>query len=388
MRAGTLSALAVAALAVASAPAAEPVADGFLSWEGAVDGNFLSGQAITPSDLRHRTVVYVAVDDAAFTGAKMVEFDRLAELESRAASDVSWDLLDALPRDVLVVFSVCNAKALTASAFAKRFEASSEMGESAKGRLRTLRRRGLFYKGLYPDGVEGFEAERLPHVAVYGATGTEPVYEKDGYSKRDLKEVRAAVAKAAAQLPSEWTPPLGVREPKFYPALPGLLAKGKTAVDLQRAVKSGIKSKDAERSREAQTIYDALNQHARELRLRIAAEATAAPVRAYCDFQELLRLYPAEKKRLAAVDQKIRSNKAAVSLGNIFMDILRWSRDDFEPKSAGEAKKIVQRLEGYRKAIDGISAGANDAKLQGEAALVSTRIESLISVIPAKVRQK
>lgn len=77
-----------------------------------------------------------------------------------------------------------------------------------------------------------------------------------------------------------------------------------------------------------------------------------------------------------------------MSLGNIFMDILRWSRDDFEPKSAGEAKKIVQRLESYRKAIDGIASGSNDAKLQGEAALVSTRIESLISVIPAKVRQK
>ena len=387
MKAGTLSALAAAALA-ASAPAAEPVADGFMAWEGAVDGNFLSGQAITPSDLRHRTVVYVAVDDAEFTSEKIVEFGRLAELESRVASDVSWDLLDALPRDVLVVFSVCNAKTLTASAFAKRLEASSEMGESAKSRLSALRRRGLFYKNLYPDGVKGFEAERLPHVAVYGATGTEPVYEKDGYSKRDLKEVRAAVVKAAAQLPSGWASPLGVREPKFYPALPGLLAKGKTAADLQRAVKSGIKSKDAERAHEAQTVYDALNQYARELRLRIAAEATAAPVRAYCDFQELLRLYPAEKKRLAAVDQKIRSNKAAVSLGNIFMDILRWSRDDFEPKSAGEAKKIVQRLESYRKAIDGIAAGSNDAKLQGEASLVSTRIESLISVIPAKVRQK
>lgn len=90
MKAGTLSALAAAALA-ASAPAAEPVADGFMAWEGAVDGNFLSGQAITPSDLRHRTVVYVAVDDAAFTSEKIVEFGRLAELESRVASDVSWD---------------------------------------------------------------------------------------------------------------------------------------------------------------------------------------------------------------------------------------------------------------------------------------------------------
>ena len=58
---------ACAALELVAVPAAklEPVAAGFPQWQGAVPRNYIRGREITASDLRHRAVVVIDVDDNA-----------------------------------------------------------------------------------------------------------------------------------------------------------------------------------------------------------------------------------------------------------------------------------------------------------------------------------
>ena len=134
-------------------------------------------------------------------------------------------------------------------------------------------------------------------------------------------------------------------------------------------------------------MYDALNQYASGLKLRIGLECHAAPARAYYDLQTLVRLFPSEKKKMQAIDQKFKQNKELGSLGKIFEKLMLWGRDDFAPKSAGEAKKIVVELQKHKKALDAL-ANSENAQIQGEAMLFSSQLDMLIETIPTKVPQK
>ena len=134
-------------------------------------------------------------------------------------------------------------------------------------------------------------------------------------------------------------------------------------------------------------MYDALHQYASGLKLRIGLECHSAPARAYYDLQTLVRLFPSEKKKMQSIDQKFTQNKELGSLGKIFEKLMLWGRDDFVPKSAGEAKKIVVELQKYKKALDALATSEN-AQIQGEAMLFSSQLDMLIETIPTKVPQK
>ena len=63
--------------------------------------------------------------------------------------------------------------------------------------------------------------------------------------------------------------------------------------------------------------------------------------------------------------------------------MMLWGREDFVPKSAGEAKQIVQELKKYQKALEGLSQSSN-AQIQGEAMSFASQIDMLIEVIQTK----
>ena len=124
---------AVGAMALAAssfaAPAA-PVAKGFNDWSGVSAKNLLYGRSLTPSDLRQRTVVYVVVDDAAFTGDQVKDLASLANLAGVPQSHATtWETAE-LPRDVIVVFSVRHAKGVDAKTFAARLKAPKDSDNS------------------------------------------------------------------------------------------------------------------------------------------------------------------------------------------------------------------------------------------------------------------
>ena len=382
-------ALSAGLLAVASAfaaPAKDPVAEGFLDWENVTDKHLLWGLSLTPSDLRQRTVVYVVVDDAWLTNAKAAEFSSVASLIAVPNESFAWDVMDFDLKQIAVV-SVRNGKADKAS-FAERLKAPKGADRDVATHFQTLGRSRLpFYKDLAPAGEEELASDKLPYVAVYCATSAEPVFKAEKFDFKNMGEVKKAVKKANEQLPEDWVLPLGVREPKHCKTIPALFAKGKPATALQAALKSNVKSKDAEVAKEAQMISDAINQYGTLLKFRILLEVHSAPARAYCDYQMLAKLFPAEKKKLADVDARLKANKEIGSLGKMVEKLMLWGRDDFVCKNAGEAKKIVAELQKMKKALAALGESSN-AQIQGEAMLFSTQLDTLIDTMPTKVPQK
>jgi len=375
-------------LGLSSAAAPDPVAEGFVNWEGITPKSCLFGRAITPSDLRQWTVVYVVVDDAAFTGAKVKELAPLANLMPvPSGHSTQWET-DELPHNGIVVFSVRNAKSSDPKAFAARFRPPKDAERDESQAYASYGQNHVpFYKDLAPAGEADLAADKLPFVAVYAAEGTDPVYTKEKFSGADVKDVRAAVQKAKEKLPADWTPPLGVSEPQFFKQVPPLLAKGKPASAALKILSAGIRSKNPDQAKEAQVMFDALNQYGTALKLRIGLEHHAAPARAYYDLQTLIRLFPSEKKKMQDIDQKFKQNKELGSLGKIFEKLMLWGRDDFAPKSAGDAKKIVAELQKIKKALEALANSPN-AQVQGEAMLFTAQLDSLIETIPTKVPQK
>lgn len=376
-------------LGLAAVAAPDPVAEGFVDWTGVTDKNYLFGRTLTPSDLRQWTVVYVVVDAETFAGGKVKELASLANLMPLPqAHATQWETAE-LPHDGIVVFSVRHAdKGTDPKAFAARFRPPKD-AEQAEAQVYSTYGRNLvpFYRDLAPAGEAELSADKLPYVAVYAAEGTDPVYTKEKFAAADLKGVQEAVKKASAKLPADWTPPLGIREPQFFKQVPALLAKGKPASAALKILAAGVKSKHADQAKEAQVMYDALHQYASGLKLRIGLEHHAAPARAYYDLQTLVKLFPSEKKKMQAIDQKFKQNKELGSLGKIFEKLMVWGRDDFVCKNAGEAKKIVQELQKYKKALEALANSPN-AQIQGEAMIFSSQLDALIEIIPTKVPQK
>ena len=378
-----------AILAIAGAAVAanrDPVAEGYMDWDGVTPKNMLMGRMLTPSDLRHRAVVYVVVDAEKFTNDKLHNYASLSTIAPIPSAHVQWETAE-MPRDRIVIFSVRNLKKKDEAAFPAVFKAPKDAKQSEAIMYRAWYEHKVpFYKDVVPVGGPEVADENLPYVAVYGGAGTEPLYSKEKWTEADIKNVRAAVSKAVNGL-GEWERPLGVAEPQFYKKIPAEFAKGKSVQPLLKQLQAGIKSSKPDEAKEAQIIFDAINQYKTELMLRIQTEFHMAPARAYYDFQTLVKLFPAEKKNLQAIDAKMKANKEIGALGKVFEKIVLWSRDDYVCKNAAEAKKNVQELQKYKKVLE-MLANSQNAQLQGEAMLFQSQIDTLIDLMPMKVPQK
>ncbi len=380
--------MAMSAAAVAGPGQRDPVAEGYMDWDGVTPKNMIMGRLITPSDLRHRAVIYVVVDAAKLIADKNVpDLAGLPDFAQPPADHLTQWETQELPREKIVIVSVRNLGKKDDKEFAAVFKPpkGTEPPESTKYTSWT-QYKIPFYRDVTPIPGAEVADENLPYVAVYGGAGTEPLYTKEKWSAAEIKNVRAAVKKAVGEL-GEWKPPLGVAEPQFFKKVAADMAKGKPAQGLLNQLKAGIKSKNPDQAKEAQIMFDALNQYKSDLMMRIQLEFSAAPARAYYDFQTLVKLFPSEKKNLQAIDAKIKANKEIGALGKIFEKIMLWSREDYVCKNAGEAKKNVMELQKIKKALEAL-ANSQNAQLQGEAMLFQTQIDALIDIMPTKVPQK
>ena len=73
------------------------------------------------------------------------------------------------------------------------------------------------------------------------------------------------------------------------------------------------------------------------------------------------------KKLMQDIDQKFKQNKELGSLGKIFEKLMLWGRDDFAPKSAGDAKKIVADYKPEYPSIKAYFEAINDLFLDKDA---------------------
>ena len=372
-----------AAWAAGPAAKADPVASMYPDWQNVTPKNLIVGREVCPSDLRHRTVIVVEVQ----AGEKLKsQLELAATYAMRGAISLkmgeNWETMQ-MPRNQIEVISVHGPTARKdVKAVLQGIMSSKVQSEAA---IRQIEGNGcvvgedLTFPGAPDNGGQ------YPFVYVLGPNGKEPFY-KGVLSKATFKDVNDAVRKANAEmLALEWKPFVGsVGEPK-YPQLTKALEKGKPLDPVAKAILKDVTSSDEAKAKEAQILFDALNQTRSDLVLRIGLESSACPHRAAYDIQELLKYWPSEKKRIEAQAGKVRSNPDSDLLAKTFCKLMVWADPDFTCKNTSEAKKIVQELNKMKKGIAPLKE-SKSMSIQNGALLIDLQLDDLITAIPSKVK--
>lgn len=368
----------------------DPVAEGYVDWMEVVDKNHLSGRMLCPSDLRHKFVMVIEVDgkDEAALRKQLLAAVPFAQRNFYMASHsaVAWEHyeLKRMPLVAVAVFGVKDPEIVRAALKSKEADASRSLAVYRNGLIPIYAR--LTYAGA-PDN-----AGKRPYAYLMGVTGTEPLAQGPA-DRSTLSAFTAAIRTAQAKLKSEgwfWLPFTGsIEEPRHFTSLKKMITakKPKPLTPVMAKIKRAIASKKAEVAKEAQILYDALEQTRSDLVFRIRAEAAACPHRAAYDIQQLLKFWPTEKKRIADYADKIKSIPEAGQLARIFIQMMEWADPAFTPKNAGAAKKIVAELNKIKKQLEKLKE-SNVMIIQNGASMLDAEIDELISTIPSKVPEK
>ena len=383
-----ISACCLAAAAFAAPPKTDPVAEGFPSWEGVTDRNYIHGRMITPSDLRQRVVVLVSIKDGENLHKTMVDLSHLLSgLDDMPVGHVAqWDTMEQMPRKCIIAISFVDPPKNVADDLKAALKPSKSMKED-EARNFSQAWVGIapaFYRDISLCGAEA--PAEFPYVCVMDGQSAEPAY-KGAYKPADAKKIRSIVAKAKKELPA-WKELTGVEEIVHFKNVEKIILAQKPLKPCFAMLKAGFADKNPEKAREAQIIYDALHQFCSDLKLRISLEFKTSPARAFADAQRLFKYFPAEKKSVANVDAYLKANKSAVTLGKIYEKYLEWSQPDFAFKNASDAKKAVQLVNSWKKPLEKMSQDSSNAVLQGEASLILSQIEMLGDILMSKVPQK
>lgn len=369
----------------------DPVAEGYPDWQGISAKSHIMGREICPSDLRHKVTVVLEVEP----GEKLQEQLILAGgLVPNLVSGfgANWEDLE-LPRNQIALVSCWGGSKKEDQI--KEAMKSKDKDPVTTQRLLSYRGEGCaFYDGVTFTGAPDTTGKR-PYLYVMGPEGREPLFQ-GALTAAAVKEAQAAIRKglkAIGEWETKWRPFYGnISEPKFNTSLAKTLEKGKKAKlcpldPIAKALLSDVKSKDAEKAKEAQILFDAINQTRSDLVMRIKMEVGACPHRAYYDIQELLKYWPGEKKRLEVAYAKLKANPEVEPLAKMFCKLMEWSQPEFVCKNAGEAKKIVQDLNKMKKTLEKLKESKN-ITIQNGALLIDLKVDELISAIPAKVAGK
>ena len=380
-----------AALLAGPAAKTDPVAEGYPDWQGISAKTFIMGREIVPSDLRHKVTIVVDVQPN----------DKLQEQLALAATfaqkiglptgweGVNWETQE-LPRNVIFVISNRGGgkdKDHEAIKEALKYKGDDAAISAALSQYRSMA--CSMYDDITFTGAPDSTGKR-PFVYVMGPEGKEPLCQGE-LNAAMMKTANAAIAKGKQQIEGweiKWRPFYGnIDEPKFFPVLAKTLEKGKPLAPVEKAILKDVVAKDPEKAKEAQILYDALNQTRSDLVMRINMEVAACPHRAYYDIQQLVKFWPGEKKRLEIVYAKLKAVPEAEKLAKMFIKLKTWGEPDFTCKNAGEAKKIVAELNKMKKDLEKMKE-SKVIVIQNGALLMDVQVDELISVIPAKVPEK
>lgn len=382
-------------VAVLAGPAAkiDPVAEGFPDWQGMSEKTFIMGRKIGPSDLRHKVTVVVEIEPNEKLQSQLAiagQFATRVGLNGFGWDGGNWETIESLPRNL--IFAVSNRGGGRDKDHEAIKEALKYKGEDTTISLALGNFRGVacsMYDDLTFSGAPDTTGKR-PYVYVLGPEGKEILFQ-DTLTADSYKKANTAVSKALAKLKETqgaWKPFFGcVEEVKFFPIVAKTIEKGKPLAPVSKALLKDVLSKDAEKAKEAQILYDAIEQTRSDLVLRIGLEASACPHRAYYDVQKLLRYWPSEKKRLDSAMAKIKANPESLKLAQMFCKLMTWSGPDFTCKNASEAKKIVAELNKMKKDLEKLQE-SKVIVVQNGALTMATQVDELIALIPTKVPEK
>lgn len=383
--------LAGSALLAAPAPKIEPVAEGYPNWQGLSPKSFIAGRKIQPSDLRHKVTIVVEVDAGEKVQSQLTQAAPLIASTGigRTGFGDKWETL-VLPRSAIAVVSVYGAK--NPAAFLELLKRKTD-DLVVQQAIQTLTGQGCsIYEELTFPGAPDTAGKR-PYIYIMGPEGTEPAF-KGELNAANVKTATEIVQKLRKQVQTAgWEPFYGsIKEPKFFPQLTQTLEKGKTAkqaplASVEKAIQKEIVSKNPEKAKEAQILYDALVQTRSDLAMRIKMESGSCPHRAIYDMQRLLKYWPAEKKGLEAAVAKVRAVPESEVLGKVFCRIMELDDPSFVCKSESDAKKIVAELNKAKKSIEKLKE-SKTIKVQNGALTIDVKLDELISSIPTKVLVK
>ena len=383
------------AMALVAGPAAkvDPVAEGFPDWQGMSEKTFIMGRRIGPSDLRHKVVAVVEIEPNEKLQSQLAiagQFGARVGLANFGWDGGNWETIESLPRNF--IFVVSNRGGGRDKDYEAIKEALKYKGDNTTISASLAQCRGIncsMYDDLTFTGAPDTAGKR-PYVYVMGPEGKEPVFQ-DTLTADSFKKANAAVSKALAKLKETqgvWKPFFGcVDEVKYFPIVAKTIEKGKPLAPVSKALLKDVLSKDAEKAKEAQILYDAIEQTRSDLVLRIGLETSACPHRAYYDLQKLLRYWPSEKKRLDWAMAKIKANPESLRLAQMFCKLMTWSGPDFTCKNAGEAKKIVAELNKIKKDLEKLQE-SKVIVVQNGALTMASQVDELIALIPTKVPEK
>ena len=382
-----------AALLAAPAAKVDPVAEGFPDWQGMSAKSFIMGREIGPSDLRHKVTVVVEIEPNEKLQSQLAiagQFATKVGLNGFGWDGGNWETIESLPRNL--IFAVSNRGGGKDKDHEAIKSALKYKGEDTTISLALGNFRGVacsMYDDLTFTGAPDTTGKR-PYVYVMGPEGKEPVFQ-DTLTADSYKKANAAINKALAKLKETqgpWKPFFGcVDEVKFFPIVAKTIEKSKPLAPVSKALLKDVLSKDAEKAKEAQILYDAIEQTRSDLVLRIGLEASACPHRAYYDVQKLLRYWPSEKKRLDSAMAKIKANPESLKLAQMFCKLMTWSDPDFTCKNASEAKKIVAELNKIKKDLEKLQE-SKVIVVQNGALTMASQVDELIALIPTKVPEK
>lgn len=381
------------AILLAAPPAAkvDPVAEGYPDWQGMSAKTFIMGRELVPSDLRHKVAIVVDVQPNDKLQEQLVLAATFAQKVGMPTGweGGNWETLE-LPRNVIFVVSNRGGgkdKDHEAIKAALKYKGDDQAISAA-----LVQYRGMacsMYDDITFTGAPDSTGKR-PFVYVMGPEGREPLCQGE-LNAAMMKTANAAIAKGKKQIEgweTKWRPFYGnIGEPKFFPVLAKTLDKGKPLAPVEKAILKDVVAKDPEKAKEAQILYDALCQTRSDLVMRIKMEVAACPHRAYYDIQQLVKYWPAEKKRLEAVYAKLKTVPDAEKMAKMFIKLKTWADPEFTCKNAGESKKILAELNKMKKDLEKMKE-SKVIVVQNGALLMDIQVDELISTIPLKVPAK
>ena len=368
--------------------AADSVAEGFPAWEGLDAKNRIFGRTLCPSDMRHKVIVVVEIEptDEKSTLAQMTAAARFIRIDSnRVLKDnpVPWERR-TMPHGagvVVVNYGGENSPGMITGILRKKYQ---EVGVDIA--MMNFLRTPIYGKGVTFPGAPQAPGGKRPFVYVMGPEGTKPLY-SGSLDENGIEAVIKVVGKVSASLPT-WRQFYGsIEEVKHFKNLGQVLNSGKTKplAPVLQEIKKGILSKDHEEAREAQILFDAIEQTRSDFVYRIQMEFFPCPHRALYDMSLHSKYFPWDKKSVEVYADKLKRNPDAHKLCAVLKDVVVWSDPEFECKNKSEAKKIVGRLNAMKKLVEKLKE-EKSLPIQNGAHVLDAEIDRLIETIPTKVK--
>lgn len=355
-----------------------PVAEGFPDWTGfetEIDG---SGRSLTPSDLRLRYTIVVEIKGNS-AGDAVNQFKSVSNLQKfgfNPTEHVDWNFGERR-RDVVVVYNIHGAN----DGLLQRLRSDNGLKKEFSQKTYSFYT-DVTFKGC-PDPMGTY-----PFVYVMPPVGTEAIF--SGKAVKDTaKKVESVIKKdrAAAKYGS-WRNYYGfVQEVNHVKGFDAAIAGEKALVPVEANLVKMIQGKSAEAAKEAQMLYDALQQHRNELEFRASKSYAKSPLSAMYDIEELSRRWPAAKKDVSEYLDKASSQADAVSAYKAYEPFRKYADAGYVPKSASDASKAAAELQRAKPVLERLKDSKN-INVQNAVFTMLQMLETLPGELTSRVPQK